>query len=168
MVSSWFRHDSARGHDDKPRLFLLKGALVERDGSLTEAHKPTCTEQEIPGYVWQTTPEGRPDKEEPLKLNDHGADCFAMPVCIWTAKRRGAQEAHIMDDDLELSGTNAALQDAALYTTFGTTMKGDHPLIYATEGLSDLFNDLRSRWTQNWCAVSWSIAWLTASSYSAS
>ena len=48
-----------RGHDDKPRLFLLRGALVERDGSLVEAHKPTCTEQEIPGYVWQTTPDGQ-------------------------------------------------------------------------------------------------------------
>lgn len=66
----------ARGHDDKPRLFLLRHALVERDGSLTEAHKPTCSEQELPGYVWQTTPEGRPDKEQPLKLNDHGCDAL--------------------------------------------------------------------------------------------
>jgi len=72
----------SRGHDDKPRLFLLKGALVERDSALVEAHKPTCTEQELPGYVWQTTPEGRPDKEEPLKLNDHGADMLRY-ACMY-------------------------------------------------------------------------------------
>jgi len=64
----------ARGHDDKPRLYLLKGALVERDGLLVDERKPFCTEQEMPGYIWQTTPEGRPNKEEPLKINDHGAD----------------------------------------------------------------------------------------------
>lgn len=65
-----------RGHDEKPRLFMLKGALVERDGALLEEHKPVCTEQELPGYVWQTAPDGKPDKEEPLKLNDHGCDAM--------------------------------------------------------------------------------------------
>lgn len=76
----------ARGADDKPRLFLLKGALVERDGSLVEAHKPTCMEQEFPGYVWQTTPEGRPDKEEPLKLNDHAMDACRYAVMYLDGK----------------------------------------------------------------------------------
>ncbi len=65
-----------RGHDDKPRLFLLKGALVERDAALVTERRPTCTEQEVPGYIWQTTPDGRPDKEEPVKLNDHGLDAL--------------------------------------------------------------------------------------------
>jgi PBSX family phage terminase large subunit len=76
----------ARGHDERPRLFLLRNALVERDGSLVEAHKPTCTEQEIPGYVWQTTPEGRPNKEEPLKLNDHGCDALRYMVMYLDGK----------------------------------------------------------------------------------
>lgn len=70
----------ARGHDDKPRLFLLKNALVERDGALVEEHKPVCTEQELPGYVWQIAADGKPNKEEPLKLNDHGADCLRYAV----------------------------------------------------------------------------------------
>jgi phage terminase large subunit len=78
----------ARGHDDKPRLFLLRGALVERDGSLSEAHKPTCTEQELPGYIWQTTPDGRPDKEEPLKLNDHGCDALRYAVMYLDGMKR--------------------------------------------------------------------------------
>ena len=64
----------ARGADERPRLFLLRGALVERDESLVKAKRPICTEQEFPGYVWQMTPDGRPDREDPLKLNDHGMD----------------------------------------------------------------------------------------------
>lgn len=70
----------ARGADDKPRLYMLRGALVEVDAALSEAHKPTSTEQEMPGYVWQTTPDGRPDKEEPLKINDHGCDAMRYAV----------------------------------------------------------------------------------------
>lgn len=74
------RQRLARGHDDKPRLFLLRNALVERDAALTDAHKPTCTEQELPGYVWQTTVEGRPNREEPVKLDDHGCDALRYAV----------------------------------------------------------------------------------------
>lgn len=69
-----------RGHDDKPRLFLLRNALVERDGALVEERKPVCTEQELPGYVWQVTPDGKPDKEEPMKINDHGCDALRYAV----------------------------------------------------------------------------------------
>lgn len=75
-----------RGHDDKPRIFLLKGALVERDGLLVEERKPTCTEQELPGYIWQVTPDGKPDKEEPLKVNDHGADTLRYAVMYLDGK----------------------------------------------------------------------------------
>ena len=60
--------------DDKPRLYFVRGALVEVDEALQEAHKPTCTEDEMPEYVWQKFPDGKPDKEQPLKVNDHGCD----------------------------------------------------------------------------------------------
>lgn len=75
-----------RGHDDQPRLFLLRDALVERDGALTEERKPLCTEQELPGYIWQTTADGKPDKEEPLKLNDHGCDALRYAVMYLDGK----------------------------------------------------------------------------------
>lgn len=75
-----------RGHDDKPRLFMLKNALVERDGALVTEYKPTCTEQELPGYIWQTAADGKPDKEEPLKLNDHGADALRYAVMYLDGK----------------------------------------------------------------------------------
>lgn len=60
--------------DGKPRIYFLRSALVERDSSLDEACKPCSTLEEIPGYVWAPSPDGKPVKEEPLKLNDHGCD----------------------------------------------------------------------------------------------
>jgi hypothetical protein len=54
----------------KPRLFIVKGALVERDPKLVDAKKPTCTEEEIEGYVWSD----RTRREEPVKEDDHGMD----------------------------------------------------------------------------------------------
>jgi phage terminase large subunit len=62
--------------DGRPRLFLVRGALVERDPRLADAKKPTCTEEEVGGYVWAPGSDGKPAKEEPLKLDDHGCDCL--------------------------------------------------------------------------------------------
>jgi phage terminase large subunit len=60
--------------DGRPRLFLVRGALVERDTALADAKRPASTEEEIVGYVWDTAP-GKAPKETPLKENDHGMDC---------------------------------------------------------------------------------------------
>jgi len=65
--------------DGKPRLFLVKGALAERDPALEAAKKPTCTEEEMTGYVWAVKPGGGA-KEEPLKQDDHGMDCLRYMV----------------------------------------------------------------------------------------
>lgn len=59
--------------DGRPRLFLLRDSLVERDPELVDAKKPTCTVEELPGYVWDVRP-GKPPKEEPVKEDDHGCD----------------------------------------------------------------------------------------------
>ena len=59
--------------DGKPRLFIVRGALVERDPALDEAKKPCSTEEEITGYVWAVKPGGT-SPEAPLKENDHGMD----------------------------------------------------------------------------------------------
>lgn len=76
--------------DDKPRLYFVRGALVEIDETLTTDGKPTCTEDEIPGYVWQKYADGKPDKEQPVKLNDHGCDAtryivMAFEDDAWTS-----------------------------------------------------------------------------------
>jgi PBSX family phage terminase large subunit len=60
--------------DGKPRLYFVRGALVDVDETLKTDGKPTCTEEEIPGYTWQKYADGKPDKEQPVKLNDHGCD----------------------------------------------------------------------------------------------
>lgn len=60
--------------DGKPRLFVLRDSLVERDEALSDRHKPVCTEQEFDSYQWQEMKDGRPVKEEPLKIDDHGMD----------------------------------------------------------------------------------------------
>lgn len=56
----------------RPRMYLLKGVLVERDPVLKTANLPTCTEEEFPGYVWPEPKAGV--KEEPVDLNNHGMD----------------------------------------------------------------------------------------------
>lgn len=59
--------------DGKPRLFILRDSVVERDEALVEAKKPTCTAEEFASYVWAIKP-GGDLKEEPLKVDDHGCD----------------------------------------------------------------------------------------------
>ncbi len=66
--------------DGKPRLMLLRDAVVERDPELESVKKPQCTAEEIPGYIWEPPKPGKPPKETPLKENDHGADAMRYVV----------------------------------------------------------------------------------------
>jgi PBSX family phage terminase large subunit len=59
--------------DNRPRIYIVRGALVERDPALEDAKKPCCTAEEIVGYVWDAAP-GKQPKETPVKENDHGMD----------------------------------------------------------------------------------------------
>jgi phage terminase large subunit len=61
--------------DGKPRIYILHDSLVERDRALIDAKKPTCTAEELPGYIWQNN-----DKEAPVKENDHGCDAMRYLV----------------------------------------------------------------------------------------
>jgi phage terminase large subunit len=54
--------------------------LVEPDPILEDAKLPTNTIDEIPGYAWSKTPDGKPNKEQPIKMNDHGCDVFRYMV----------------------------------------------------------------------------------------
>lgn len=58
--------------DGKPRLMHFEDALVERDQELARRKKPTCTIEEVEGYVWKQSASGI--KEEPVKEDDHGCD----------------------------------------------------------------------------------------------
>lgn len=62
--------------DGRPRLFVLRDAPVERDETLDEAKKPCSIVEEFDGYCWTKGGDGKPVKEEPVKLNDHALDAL--------------------------------------------------------------------------------------------
>lgn len=63
-----------------PALHIMRDCCPDRDDDLADAKKPTCTADEIPGYVWAKPPPGRPPKEEPVKMDDHGCDALRYLV----------------------------------------------------------------------------------------
>lgn len=65
--------------DGRPRLFIHRNARLERDQALADAGKPTCTADEIPGYVWDRSP-NKPPKDQPVKADDHGCDAMRYLV----------------------------------------------------------------------------------------
>ena len=65
--------------DGKPRVYVMRDSLVERDPLLVEAAKPTCFAEEVGSYVWHQRP-NQPPKEEPVKENDHSMDCLRYMV----------------------------------------------------------------------------------------
>ena len=62
--------------DGKPRIFLMVDSLIEDDTGLKERFRPICTAAEFPSYVWLQAGDGRPAKEEPVKMDDHGLDAL--------------------------------------------------------------------------------------------
>jgi DNA polymerase III delta prime subunit len=70
-TQSRFRLDG-RG---KPRIMFMRDGVVRRDPALVDAHRPTCTVEEIPGYVWSDK-----GKEEPIKVMDDGCDTMRYLV----------------------------------------------------------------------------------------
>lgn len=77
--------------DKRPRIYFLRDSLVEVDQSLKEAHKPTCTEDEFPSYVWAN----RKAKEQPKKDDDHGMDATRYAVMY----QDGAQHWYVDYDE---------------------------------------------------------------------
>jgi PBSX family phage terminase large subunit len=76
----------AAAGDGRPRLFVMRDALVhDPDPTLIDAGKPTCTEQEFDGYVWDPACK---KGERPLKQNDHGMDQTRY-LCKFLSARGG-------------------------------------------------------------------------------
>lgn len=61
------------------RLFILRDSVVKRDQALIDSKKPTCTAEEVVGYIWDVGT-GKAPKEQPLKIDDHGMDCIRYLV----------------------------------------------------------------------------------------
>ncbi len=77
-VAARLRHNAETG--TKPRLKYMRDSLVQRDPTLVARKKPTCTEEEFASYVWPTGSDGKPLKEHPVKVNDHGLDMSRYAV----------------------------------------------------------------------------------------
>lgn len=66
--------------DGKPRISFIEGSLAERDAELAGRHLPTCTVDELEVYVWPKAPDGKPVKETPIDVNNHGCDQMRYAV----------------------------------------------------------------------------------------
>jgi phage terminase large subunit len=73
--------------DGRPRLFLFRDALRERDESLAERRLPVCTAQEFEVYAWPKGADGKPVKEVPVDLHNHGLDALRYAV-MWADQRQ--------------------------------------------------------------------------------
>jgi phage terminase large subunit len=77
------------GPNGRPRVYVLRDSLVDRDEELSGAGKPLGFREEIEGYVWTPDPSsGRPNKDEPLKENDHSMDAWRYVVADEDLKGR--------------------------------------------------------------------------------
>ncbi len=85
--------------DGLPRLFIVRGALVETDPTLEQRKLPTCLLEEIDGYVWQKVSENKAQKEQPLKMNDHAADACRY-VCAYLDLSAGDTLTRAWDNPL--------------------------------------------------------------------
>lgn len=66
--------------DNKPRLFILRDSLVDRDLSLAEKFQPASTLDEFPLYMWPQAQNGKSIKETPVDLYNHGMDQLRYAV----------------------------------------------------------------------------------------
>lgn len=70
--------------DGKPRLYLVEGACEEYDPALYREYAgdtfPCSTEHEFPAYEWPEGKDGKPVKEVPIDLNNHGLDALRYMV----------------------------------------------------------------------------------------
>jgi len=79
--------------DGRPRIYLCQDALIDQDKALADVKKPTCTLDEVVGYIWDrgtaiAQSNGKPPKELPVKEDDHGMDAMRYMVAMRDLKAR--------------------------------------------------------------------------------
>lgn len=79
----------------KPRLYIMRDALVQSDSELETHKKPHSTAMEIENYSWPKGSDGRAVKEEPVKLDDHG--CDAMRYAVMYVDNRTNYDVSVVD-----------------------------------------------------------------------
>ena len=71
----------------KPRMFILRDCLDQKDQELDQAGQPTCTADEFTSYVWDLRPSVRKG-EQPVKEFDHGMDAARYMMAHKDLKRK--------------------------------------------------------------------------------
>ena len=68
--------------------YLMRDALVEVDEELKSLYKPYNTEQEFASYVYPPGVDGKPNKEQPVDLDNHGLDALRYGVMYLDGKKQ--------------------------------------------------------------------------------
>ena len=68
------------GADGHAGLYYCSDNQIHRDEGLAEDGMPTCTEQEYSVYSYPKGEDGKPIKEDPLDMDDHGMDATRYGV----------------------------------------------------------------------------------------
>ena len=82
----------------RPGLFYFLNACVETDERMEGMRRPTCTEDEYPGYVWAPS-DGKEEKEVPVKKDDHGLDGTRYAVMYVEGETGGTGESYIIEPE---------------------------------------------------------------------
>jgi len=90
----------------RAKLMLVEDALVAADPMLIESKLPTCTLDEIGGYEWEKTKDGKPIQEVPRMIDDHGMDTMRYAIC-WFDE---------IGSELESQETTYVLENEEYYT----------------------------------------------------
>lgn len=96
--------------DGRPRLFFCRDALVEVDQWAIDNHRPTCTEDEMEGYVWDERKSaasasiaGVMLKEQPVKIDDDGEDGTRYVVATLDTIQMPTTHLIVHDDMVRIS-----------------------------------------------------------------
>ncbi len=76
-----------------PRLFVVRGSLLQTDAALVERRVPSSVEEEFPQYVWAD----KTGKEQPVKEHDHGMDMVRYAVMYMDGLREVQQTVHLAE-----------------------------------------------------------------------
>ncbi|HEX8184402.1 MAG TPA: phage terminase large subunit [Blastocatellia bacterium] len=107
--------------DGRARIYLRRDALLARDPKLEDKKKPCCTEEEIDGYVWDKTKLG--EKEEPVKVNNHGNDAKRYVVAHLDIEGAVQAAGGGSDPEGETSRDRIRARGGMLRDRFGAGMK---------------------------------------------
>lgn len=66
--------------DNRPRIYVMRDARIDRDEAIAEAGLPTCTQEEFDCYVYGSPKDGKSAKEEPIDMHNHGMDAMRYAV----------------------------------------------------------------------------------------